>query len=70
MFMTSIRLFDYQKDILDKTKIFNNVAYYLDMGLGKTFIGSEKLIQLNERINLVVCQKSKIRDWINHFKEF
>lgn len=40
------------------------------MGLGKTFIGSEKLIQLNERINLVVCQKSKIRDWINHFKEF
>lgn len=40
------------------------------MGLGKTFIGSEKLIQLNEKINLVVCQKSKINDWINHFKEF
>jgi hypothetical protein len=28
--MSSIKLFDYQKNILDKTKIFNNVAYYLD----------------------------------------
>lgn len=25
--------------------------------------------QLGERINLVVCQKSKIDDWINHFSE-
>lgn len=64
-----IQLFDYQKDILDKTKNFNNVAYYLDMGLGKTFIGSEKLIRLNEKINLVVCQKSKINDWYNHFAD-
>lgn len=28
--MLSIKLFEYQEKILDKTKIFNNVAYYLD----------------------------------------
>lgn len=39
------------------------------MGLGKTFVGSEKMLELNERINLVVCQKSKVGDWIEHFKE-
>ena len=37
------------------------------MGLGKTYTGSEKLIQLGARVNLVVCQKSKINDWIEHF---
>jgi SNF2 family DNA or RNA helicase len=42
---------------------------WANFGLGKTFIGSEKLCQLNARVNLVVCQKSKIDDWINHFKE-
>lgn len=40
------------------------------MGLGKTFTGAEKLIQLDGRINLVVCQKSKIDDWVNHFKTY
>lgn len=45
------------------------VAYYHDMGLGKTFTGAEKMMQLGGRVNLVICQKSKIDDWINHFKE-
>lgn len=47
----------------------NRVAYYLDMGLGKTFVGSEKMIQLDSNINLVVCQKSKVEDWVEHFLE-
>lgn len=68
--MSNIKLFNYQKEILEKTKDQNKVAYWLDMGLGKTFVGSEKLIQLNEKINLVVCQKSKINDWYHHFCEF
>lgn len=38
------------------------------MGLGKTFTGAEKLHQLHGRVNLVVCQKSKIDDWIEHFE--
>lgn len=39
------------------------------MGLGKTFVGAEKLMQLGARVNLVVCQKSKIDDWIKHFEK-
>ena len=38
-----------------------------EMGLGKTYTGGEKLIQLGANINLVICQKSKISDWIEHF---
>lgn len=37
------------------------------MGLGKTFTGAEKLIQLRAKVNLVICQKSKIKDWVEHF---
>lgn len=40
------------------------------MGLGKTFAGSEKMFAFNERVNLVVCQKSKVKDWISHLYEF
>lgn len=36
--------------------------------LGKTFTGGEKLIQLGAKVNLVICQKSKIEDWVEHFK--
>ena len=39
-----------------------------DMGLGKTFIGSEKAVSLHKNI-LVVCQKSKVEDWCNHFRD-
>lgn len=38
------------------------------MGLGKTFVGSEKMKQLGARVNLVICQKSKISDWVEHFE--
>ena len=40
------------------------------MGLGKTFVGSEKMMQLNKRVNLVICQKSKVNDWVEHFKAY
>lgn len=64
-----MKLYEHQIDVLDRTKNFNKVAYYLDMGLGKTYVGSEKMMQLHERFNLVVCQKSKVQDWVEHFKE-
>lgn len=62
-----IELFEHQKKALEQTKDQNRVAYYLDMGLGKTFVGSEKMKELGARINLVVCQKSKVQDWVDHF---
>ena len=64
-----INLYPHQRDALEKTKGKNKVAYYYDMGLGKTFIGSEKLKELKAPINLVIVQKSKVDDWVEHFKE-
>lgn len=65
-----IKLYPHQEEALNQTKDFNRVAYYLDMGLGKTFVGSEKMKQLDEHINLIVCQKSLIQTWIDHFKTY
>lgn len=64
-----IKLYPHQNQALHMTSEKNRVAYYLDMGLGKTFVGSEKMKQLGTTVNLVVCQKSKVEDWVNHFKE-
>lgn len=68
--MNEIKLYAHQQKALDMTEQHNKVAYYLDMGLGKTFVGSEKLWELNIPYNLVVCQKSKITDWYQHFKDY
>ena len=68
--MNKISLFPHQKTALDETRQFNRVAYYLDMGLGKTFVGSEKMIELDTNLNLLVCQKSKIDDWMEHFESY
>lgn len=65
-----IKLFPHQERALNETYKLNRVAYYLDMGLGKTFVGSEKLWELNTPYNLVICQKSKIEDWKEHFEAF
>lgn len=65
-----ITLFQHQQKALDLTEGHNRCAYYLDMGLGKTFVGSEKMKKLNTRINLVVCQCSKVPDWIEHFQTY
>lgn len=65
-----MELYPHQIKALEDTEKFNNVAYYLDMGLGKTFVGSEKLVDLDRPLNLVICQKSKINDWIKHFQKY
>lgn len=65
-----VKLLQHQKEALEVTKDFTKTAYYYDMGLGKTFIGSEKLKELNANINLVICQKSKLNDWYEHFKTY
>lgn len=62
-----VTLFPHQKQALEMTSSQNRVAYYLDMGLGKTFVGSEKMRDLGAKVNLVICQKSKIQDWCDHF---
>ena len=64
-----MKLYKHQEDALERTKTFNKCAYYHDMGLGKTFTGSEKMRMLDNNINLIICQKSKVDDWIKHCEE-
>lgn len=64
-----ITLFPHQSKALELTSDKNRVAYYHDMGLGKTYTGGEKLVQLGAKVNLVVCQKSKVDDWVEHFEK-
>lgn len=64
-----IKLFNHQKEALEATENQNHVAFYHDMGLGKTFTGAEKMMDLGAKVNLIICQKSKIDDWHDHFVE-
>lgn len=65
-----MNFYKHQSQCLEETAGLNRVAYYLDMGLGKTFVGAEKLFRLKNRVNLLVCQKSKIEDWKKHFETY
>ena len=64
-----MRLYTHQIQALEQTRGLNHVAYYYDMGLGKTYIGSEKMMELGNPMNLLICQKSKVNDWVKHFEE-
>lgn len=64
-----MELFPHQVDGLKQTEGHPNCALYWDMGLGKTFGGSEKMKEYGNRINLVICQKSKVNDWMEHFQK-
>lgn len=64
-----MKLYEHQKEALKKAEALDHVAFYHDMGMGKTYTGSEKMMQLGAKVNLVVCQKSKIQDWYQHFND-
>lgn len=55
-------------EIIDNDE--KKAALYWDMGTGKTIAGAELLSQWNSRISLLICQKSKIKDWIDYFNRF
>lgn len=62
-----MKLFPHQSEALERVAGHDNVAFYHDMGLGKTFTGSEKMRLFGNLVNLVICQKSKVNDWVKHF---
>jgi SNF2 family DNA or RNA helicase len=64
-----MKLFRHQVDGLKQTKGHPNCALYWDMGLGKTFGGSEKMKEYGNDTNVVICQKSKVNDWVKHFRD-
>ena len=68
--MENIKLYQHQVEALEQCEDRNRVAFYHDMGLGKTFTGAEKLIRLGAYLNLVVCQKSQVDYWRNHFGKY
>ena len=49
-----MQLFPHQQKALEDTRQFKRVAYYLDMGLGKTFVGSEKMKEVDAFQNVVI----------------
>ena len=63
-----MNLYPHQKEALELIRNKNRCAVYYDMGLGKTYIGSEKMVEIGSPVNLVICQKSKIQDWLDHFR--
>ena len=56
-------LYLHQLKALEQTEGLNKVAYYMDMGLGKTITGIEKMKSLHNKTNLIICQKSMIGMW-------
>lgn len=64
-----MNLYPHQIEALNLTAQYENAAYFYDMGLGKTFVGSEKAKQYGLPV-LLICQKSKIHDWMEHFREY
>lgn len=63
-----VNLFKHQQTVFDELAHFKNVGLFHDMGLGKTYTGSEFAIRYGKHI-IVVCQKSKVNDWCKHFEE-
>ncbi len=55
-----IHLYEHQQKILEQIRQFNRCGIYVDMGGGKTFIGSEKMMELGAKVNLLICQKSHL----------
>lgn len=69
----AMTLYPFQQEALERVKHQSRVAFFWEMGTGKTFVGSEKMvanIQYGNVVNLVVCQKSKVADWLDHFRTY
>lgn len=64
-----MKLFPHQVEGLKQTEGHQHCALYWDMGLGKTFGGSEKMLTYGNGTNLVICQKSKVNDWVKHMRK-
>lgn len=65
-----VKLYKHQEEAVEYLKQFNNCLIGDDMGLGKTFEGSEMMMFYKNQVNLVVCQKSKVDDWVEHFDKY
>ena len=70
-----MNLFKHQEKALEITKDHNRVAYYLDMGLGKTIQVISLILKLKEdkKIKgqiLIVCPTTLVGNWAKEFDTF
>lgn len=65
-----VTLMPHQLEGMRKTEGYPNVAAYWDMGTGKTHLGSEMMYRYSNPVNLVICQKSKVVDWVEHMLQY
>lgn len=65
-----MKLHPHQIKVLEMTRCLKRVAYFIDMGLGKTYIAPEKMLEIGNKLNLLICQKSKVADWESHFNVY
>lgn len=63
-----MELYESQKEILDEVKDKHRCALYVGVGGGKTLMGSRKLMSFQTPFNLVICQKSQVQYWVDHFR--
>ena len=63
-------LYSSQQAILDEVQHHPNAGLFLGCGAGKTHIGASKMMSYQTPFNLVVCQKSGVSYWINHFQTY
>lgn len=68
--MSKVVLMSHQQTAMETLNGFQNTAYYLDCGLGKTFVGSEQIMRFNNDCTVLVCPKSLIPVWKKHFETF
>lgn len=64
-----MELLPFQKEALELAKPFNRCAFYYGLGLGKTYMGAEKLMNFSNPHKFIVCQKSKVSDWVTHITQ-
>lgn len=65
-----LKLLPHQIQALNNVGNRDRCAFFHDMGLGKTFTGAEQMMRYKADINLVVCQVSKVKDWVKHFEDY
>ena len=64
-----MKLLPFQQEAVDALKGRSRSALYWDMGTGKTFAGGELASLSGDSRILIVCQKSKVQDWIIHMRD-
>lgn len=67
--LKNVNFYPYQLRVLSETEKRKNIAFYLDCGMGKTYLSVESMLRFNTSYNLCIVQKSKVKDWCDVFKE-